>query len=531
MPSRRTVLSAAAGGLAAAAVSGSSAQAGPGARHREPDPYRPKHQFRGLWIATVVNLNWPSKAGLTAEQQQAELIDWFDLAVRRGYNAIVLQVRSAAQVFYESELEPWSAYLTGTQGRHPGYDPLEFAVEQAHRRGLELHAWFNPYQMVRAGQTHNTAPNHPSVVHPEWGVEYGGTTYFNPGLPEARRWVEEAIMLAVEKYDIDAVHFDDFFYPYPVAGEVFDDQQAHQQYGNGMELGDWRRQNVNLLISELGTLIKKAKPWVKWGISPFAIWRNASTDPEGSATNGLQSYDAIYADTREWVRQQWIDYICPQVYWSQDFAVAPYDTVVDWWCEQVAGTDVALYIGEAAYKIGAATPPGWSDPEEMSRHLAHCASRPEVQGNIYFSIPYVRDDALGGMTRMERTWYSRPALVPPMPWIDDRPPHKPEELRVKVVHRRAELTVRRGSDGTVRYAIYRIPRRGLVEGGPSTGSGHSSAGRVPIDATHLAAVRPAGHRGGLQWTDPEPYAPGTTYLVTALDRTWNESRPVRATGR
>lgn len=529
MPSRRTVLSAAAGGLAAVAVTGSSAQAGPAASRVRTDPMRPKHQLRGLWIATVVNLNWPSRRDLTPEQQQSELTDWFDLAVQRGYNAIVLQVRSAAQVMYESPLEPWSAYLTGTQGRHPGYDPLAFAVEEAHARGLELHAWFNPYQMVRAGQDHNTAPEHPSQVHPDWGVEYGGTTYFNPGLPEARRFVEDAIMVAVESYDIDAVHFDDFFYPYPVEGETFDDSDAYARHGDGLELGDWRRRNVNLLIAELGELIKKAKPWVKWGISPFAIWRNASTDPEGSDTAGLESYDAIYADTREWVRQEWIDYICPQVYWSADFEVAPYNTVVDWWCEQVEGTDVALYIGEAAYKIGSETPPGWRDPEEMSRHLAHCASRPQVQGNIYFSIPYVRDDPLGGMTRMEETWYSRPALVPPMPWIDHRPPAEPRGLDGRLVDGHAELSIDRGPEGAARYAVYRIPRPGPGGGRPDT-SGHGR-GRVPADATHLVAVRPAGHHGAIRWTDPEPYERGTSYLVTALDRSWNESAPARSNPR
>lgn len=419
MPTRRVMLTAATG-LAATAVAGRAGSAA--ARGHKPDhPHRPKYQFRGLWIATVVNLNWPSKPGLTVEQQQQELIDYFEMAVERHYNAVVLQVRSAAQVFYDSPLEPWSAYLTGTQGEDPGYDPLEFAVREAHRRKLELHAWFNPYQLVRAGQDHNTDDSHPSVVHPEWAVDYDGGSYFNPGLPEVREWVQEAIMVAVRKYDIDAVHFDDYFYPYPVEGEDFDDADAYARYGDGLELADWRRRNVNLLIEELGKRIKRTKPWVKWGISPFAIWRNDSTDPEGSATDGLESYDAIYADTREWVRQEWIDYICPQVYWTQDFEVAPYNTLVDWWAEQVRDRNVALYIGEAAYKIGTDTPPSWQDPEEMSRHLEHCSTRREVDGNVYFSIPYVRDDPIGGMSTMERTWYRKPAKIPPMPWIEPCP--------------------------------------------------------------------------------------------------------------
>lgn len=240
--SRRTVLTAAAfGGLAAAGgslVTASQADAEPS---RPPssqlDPHRPQHQLRGLWIATVANLNWPSAPGLSVARQQAELIAWFDLAVEGRYNAVFLQVRSAAQVFYRSALEPWSAYLSGTQGQDPGYDPLVFAVHEAHARGLELHAWFNHYQLVRANSTHAQAPNHPSVLHPQWSVSYAGTQYFNPGLPEVRRFVEDAIMVAVEHYDIDAVHFDDFFYPYPVEGEVFDDADAYARHGGGSDAG------------------------------------------------------------------------------------------------------------------------------------------------------------------------------------------------------------------------------------------------------------------------------------------------------
>jgi uncharacterized lipoprotein YddW (UPF0748 family) len=351
-------------------------------------------------------------------------------------------------------------------------------------------------------------------------VEYAGGLYFNPGLPEARRWVEDAIMVAVEKYDIDAVHFDDYFYPYPVAGQTFDDADAYRRYGAGLELGDWRRHNVNLLVAEMGRRIKRAKPWVKFGISPFAVWRNASTDPAGSDTNALQSYDAIYADTREWVRQEWLDYICPQVYWAESFEPAPYDTVVDWWCEQVRGHEVGLYIGEAAYKIGDPNQPTWADPDEMSNHLAHDAHRPEVDGNVYFSIPYVRDDRLQGMTTMEQTWYSRPALVPPMPWIDHRPPPPPASLQVHVRAGDRVLTVRHGHHDTARYAIYRLPA-----GRHRVGRGD----RRLADATHLVAVVPAGAGNGLHWTDPDPDPRRTTYVVTALDRLWNESAPAQRT--
>ena len=245
-------------------------------------PTTPLRQFRASWVASVVNIDWPSRTGLTAAQQQAELIGWLDDAVRQHHNAVILQVRPTADAFWPSKVEPWSQYLTGTQGGDPGYDPLAFAVAEAHKRNLELHAWFNPYRLSMGTDINALVPEHPARQHPDWVVTYGGKLYYNPGIPAARKLVEDAIMDAVSRYDIDGVHFDDYFYPYPVAGQVFDDAATYAQYGAGFPtLAEWRRNNIDLLIQELQQRIKAVKPWVKFGISPFAVWRNKATDPLG----------------------------------------------------------------------------------------------------------------------------------------------------------------------------------------------------------------------------------------------------------
>jgi len=476
-----------------------------------PDPATPKRQFRASWVASVVNIDWPSRTGLSAAQQQAELVGWLDDAVRQRHNAVVLQVRPTADAFWPSAVEPWSKYLTGTQGGDPGYDPLAFAVAEAHKRNLELHAWFNPYRLSMDTNLDALVPSHPARQHPEWVVPYGGKLYYNPGIPAARRLVEDAIMDAVTKYDIDAVHFDDYFYPYPVAGQTFDDAAAYAEHGGGKTLQDWRRDNINLLITELQQRIKAAKPYVKFGISPFAVWRNAGTDPEGSATTaGVQTYDDLYADTRRWVREGWIDYIVPQVYWAQGFAPANYDVVVPWWADQVRGTGVHLYIGQATYKVGISTQsPDWSDPAELSDHLARNTEFPEVLGDIFFSAKDVRADRLGATSLLNATWYTRPALVPAMPSLDSQPPAHVKTLRSTRTEDGVALSWSSGSADSASYAVY---RRDL------TGDD-----RCPDDDARnlLGTTRHTAFTD----TTAEPdrlYV----YTVTALDRTWNESLPI-----
>ncbi|HET6297146.1 MAG TPA: family 10 glycosylhydrolase [Kribbella sp.] len=480
------------------------------------DPSTPLRQFRASWVASVVNIDWPSRTGLTAAQQQAELVGWFDDAVRQKHNAVVLQVRPTADAFWPSTIEPWSQYLTGQQGGNPGYDPLAFAVAEAHKRNLELHAWFNPYRLSMGTNLDALVPEHPARQHPEWVVTYGGKLYYNPGIPAVRKLVEDAIMDAVSRYDIDGVHFDDYFYPYPVAGQVFDDAATYAQYGEGFPtLAEWRRNNINLLIQELQHRIKADKPWVKFGISPFAVWRNAATDPLGSPTTaGVQTYDDLAADTRRWVREEWIDYIVPQVYWAGGFAAADYNKIVPWWAEQVRGTDVHLYIGEATYKVGTSTQsPDWSDPAELSDHLAFDSTIPEVKGNIYFSAKDVRADRLGATSLLNSKWYTRPALVPAMPSLDSRPPLPVNGLRASRLSTGTRLQWRATSADTTSYAIY---RRDLAAGDWCADN----------DARNLlATVRTTG--GQQTFTDTTAVK-GHHYLysVTALDRTWNQSLPI-----
>jgi len=356
-----------------------------------------------MWLATVANRDWPARPGLPAAEQRASLLAFLDTAVERRLNAVVFQVRPTADALWPSPYEPWSEWLTGVQGQDPGWDPLGTAVREAHRRGLELHAWFNPYRVANHADPTRLLPTHPARRHPEWVVPYGGKLYYNPGLPEVRRFVQDAMLHAVARYDIDAVHWDDYFYPYPVAGQVFDDDAAYARHGAGFpDRAAWRRNNIDLLVRETGLRIKRLKRSVRFGISPFAVWRNRATDPLGSDTRaGVQTYDDLYADTRRWVREGWIDYIVPQVYWNIGFAAADYAKLVPWWAELVRGTGVDLYIGEALYKAGdPAQPAPWQDPAELSRHLTLCADHPQVRGNVYFSAKEVAADRNGAMARV-----------------------------------------------------------------------------------------------------------------------------------
>ncbi|MEU2516403.1 glycoside hydrolase family 10 protein [Streptomyces syringium] len=376
---------------------------------------RRKREFRGMWTATVVNIDWPSRPGLEPDAQRAELLALFEVAVARRLNAVILQIRPTADAFWPSPYEPWSEYLTGTQGKHPGWDPLAFAVREAHRRRLELHGWFNPYRVANHTDPARLVATHPARQHPDWVLPYGGKLYYNPGLPEVRRFVQDAILDAVTRYDLDGVHFDDYFYPYPVTGQTFDDTAAFERYGRDFpDRAAWRRDNIDRLVHEMGVRIKRRKRHVKFGVSPFAIWRNRATDPLGSDTRaGVQTYDDLYADTRRWVTEEWIDYIVPQIYWHIGFAAADYAKLLPWWAETVRGTDVHLYIGEALYKAGAAGQPApWQDPAELSRHLDLGRSHPEVRGNVYFSTKQVVADPIGAMARVVADHYPDRARPP-----------------------------------------------------------------------------------------------------------------------
>ncbi|MBS2551614.1 family 10 glycosylhydrolase [Catenulispora sp. NL8] len=531
VPSRRGFLAASAGVTAALAgggllTGGSPAAAAvpagdlsrlPGSCSSDPDPAHPKRQLRGVWIASVSNIDWPSAPGLSAAQQQAELVALLDAAVRMRMNAVYLQIRPAADALYDSRYEPWSQYLTGTQGQDPGYDPLAFAVAEAHKRNLELHAWMNPYRVSTQPDPNQLVPTHPARVHPDWCVEYGGELYYNPGVPAVLDFDVQVITDVASRYDIDGIHFDDYFYPYPVGTTDFPDDATFAAYGAGFpDKATWRRANVDKLVSTLQRELRAVKPWMKWGISPFGIWRNQATDPLGSATNGLQSYDALSADTRGWVQKGWLDYVAPQLYWNIGFPPAAYDVLVDWWSKAVDGTGTQLLIGQTISKIGISNPPAWLDPNEMPNHLILDRKYPEVAGDIYFNITKLLTDPLGFQTRLITDLYEYPALVPEMPRHPGPAPDRTAltEARPSAAGTRLQwLNLRRphGVEAAY-YAVYRF------DGHPP----HSACDFA--DARNLLGTVRAVSGLFNGWTDASAVARNQyTYHVTAVDRLHHES--------
>ncbi|MFJ2029679.1 glycoside hydrolase family 10 protein [Streptosporangium sp. NPDC087985] len=470
------------------------------------DARYPKRQLRGVWIATVKNIDWPSRTGLSVARQQAEYVRILDNAVKRRLNAVFVQVRPASDAFYRSELEPWSQYLTGTAGKDPGWDPLTFLVAEAHRRGLEFHAWFNPYRAAADGDMSKLPADHPARLHPDWIVRYQGQIYYNPGLPQVRDHVTAVVKDVVKRYDVDGVHFDDYFYPYPAGGAQFADAAAFKRYGRGEKLADWRRANVNKLIAQVDRAVHETEPYVKFGISPFGIWRNRSDDPTGSATTGMSAYDAIYADARHWIRAGTVDYIMPQLYWPRGFRAADYDVLMPWWANEVRGTDVQLYIGQALYRVGSTDTPAWTRPGELPSHLAQNRKYKQVEGDVYFSAKQLLTNPLGVMDRIVKNYYSHPALLPLIKGLGGQAPAQPTEVKAQ-----GTTLSWKSSPGARSYAIYQIPSGKIDE-------------CATVDARNLVAVVPAA--GGDRQTFAS--AGGGAYLVTALDRLDNESVPTKA---
>ncbi len=360
------------------------------------------NEMRGMWVASVLNIDYPSKPTTNSETLKAEALNALDKAQSLGLNAVFLQVRPAADALYQTQYFPWSKYLTGSQGVAPsaGFDPLSFWVAEAHKRGIELHAWINPYRITKKtaaepAQTLNQlAATHPARLHPEWTVKYtDGNYYFNPGLPEVRQLVVDSSLELVTRYGVDGIHFDDYFYP----GKDFNDAAAFKKYGAGFtSLDDWRRDNVNILVRDLSQKIHGASPTARFGVSPFGIWANSQTNPQGSDTRGLQSYYDHYADSLAWIKAGTVDYIAPQLYWNIGYTVADYSKLVAWWTKAVAGTGVELYIGQGAYRSGnsdAASP--WYGTAEMERQLNLNRQFPEIKGSIFYNYK-----ALNGNTAL-----------------------------------------------------------------------------------------------------------------------------------
>ena len=468
----------------------------------------PKREFRAAWVATVSNIDWPSKKGLDVENQKQEFIAILNQLKEDGMNAVIVQIRPAADAFYNSPYENWSRYLTGMQGiaPNPYYDPLTFMIEEAHKRCIEFHAWFNPYRaLVDATKNPNTQ-DHVTLQHPEWFLNYGGKKYFDPGLPEVRQYFTKVVLDVVKRYDIDAVHFDDYFYPYRIAKVEFPDYNSFAKYGaNFASKDDWRRHNVDMLIESLSQKIKKEKAYVKFGISPFGVWRNFSKDPEGSVTKGGQTnYDDLFADVILWQKKGWIDYLLPQLYWENGHRAADYNELINWWSKHAYGRN--MYVGHGLYQVGTSSKPCWKGLVEVEHQIDQTRNTENINGSAFYSAISFKKNFYNLNNTMKTKWYPSPALLPSMPWIDDEEPLAPT-LKIsngRDGYKMLQWTIANPQNESLQFAIYRFALNEKVYI-------HSSKNLIDV-------VR--GNTFVDKLNDGNQYK----YVITALDRLHNESQ-------
>lgn len=435
----------------------------------------PVSEFRGAWIATVDNIDWPSKPGLTVERQQVEFDSILDVLKAMGMNAVLVQVRPAADAFYPTALAPWSKFLTGQQGiaPQPLYDPLDYMIKAAHTRRMEFHAWMNPYRATIDLDTASLAPTHPLRSLPkdrqaQWFFRYGTRYYFNPANPLVINHLSNVVKDILIRYDVDGIHFDDYFYPYKEPNETLNDYNDFAYNPRGFtNIEDWRRDNVNQLIQRISKEIKAVKPYVRFGISPFGIWRNEKQDANnGSRTNGMSAYDDLYADVRLWLQKGWIDYVAPQLYWSIGFPPADYKTLAEWWNRNAFGRHV--YIGHAAYKInrGGTADPNWNQPDQISQQVAYNRTLPNIQGSIYFSAKQLLRNPLGLQDTLINRLYANPALLPPTAGLSKVPPATPQVCRIAGTPSSIKIAwnvcdVLLSQDAPYYFAVYRFNGDGL----------------------------------------------------------------------
>ena len=470
----------------------------------------PKREFRGVWIATVSNLDWPQNARGTAESQQRDLVNQLNAHQQAGINAIMFQVRPAADAFYAKSREPWSKYLTGKQGETPDYDPLQFAITEAHKRSMELHAWFNPYRATFDNKFYALAPDHITRTKPEWFFTYEGIKLFNPGLPEVREYIVQVVLDVVKNYDVDGIHMDDYFYPYPAKGQVINDAEAYAEYGKDFDnVKDWRRDNVDKLIQMLGDSIHKYKPTMKFGISPFGIWANKSQHPDGSETAGGSSYIENYADTRKWMQEGWIDYINPQLYWHIGYRLAAFEKLLDWWSNNTYNRH--LYIGQAPYRFYEPRSLAYKNPSEIPNQIRLIRANPRAQGSVFFRSLSIANNANHLTDSLRTDFYRYPALPPPMLWLDSVPPNTPQAFTARLERKSAVLRwsaplVAADNEPVYGYVIYRFQVNEKFDLGD------------PRNILHIQ------YNTDTVYQDTS-VQPGKTYfyVVTAIDRLKNES--------
>ncbi len=477
----------------------------------------PKREMRAIWIATVANIDWPSASNLSTEQQKKEFIELLDLCKEYNMNTVVFQIRPAADAFYASKYEPWSQWLTGKQGKKPDsyYDPLTFASTECRKRGLDLHVWINPYRAVTDVNNNQTAPDHITNTHPEWFITYGKTKYFNPALPETRNFVAKVVSDIVRRYDIDAIHMDDYFYPYRIAGVEFPDNESFKAYSGGYpenQRDDWRRNNVNMIIKQLHDSIKAIKPWVEFGISPFGVWRNSSKDPSGSKTKaGQTNYDDLFADVLKWQKEQWIDYITPQIYWEIGKEVADYKIIADWWSRNSFETQ--LYIGQAPYRIDAkAKEKSWQSADEIIRQIKLNRKYPEISGSMFFSAKFMRKNPLELYEKLQKRYYRYPALAPANPRIEPVLPQEPLNAQLTTINGQLHFSWEKG-ENTKSFVIYQFKKSQKIN--------QEKPEHIFITTSDNSITYSLD-----KLTDPARFK----YVVTAISKSNTESKPVSFTG-
>lgn len=418
-----------------------------------------KRDFRGVWIHTLNN----EYKGMNEMQFRERITHQLDLFRDAGINAVLFQVRPEADALYNSTYEPWSRFLSGTQGEDPGYDPLAIMIEECHRRFMELHAWVNPYRaQLNAGT--KLAAKHPYHKHPDWFFKYDNKLFFNPGIPECRTYINLIVADIVGRYDVDGIHMDDYFYPYPVSGQAIPDQKEYEESGQsrGLNLGDWRRYNVNMLVQELQETIHTIKPYVKFGISPFGIYRNLKNAPDGfgSETNGLQNYDELYADVLLWLRYGWVDYIIPQLYWEVGHKAADYETLVKWWAN--CSYNRPLFIGQDVDRSAKAADLQIPNTNQFPQKMQLAQSYPTISGNCFWSGKVLLENPGNIFTALERYYYRAPALVPVYPETKEKA-HAIKKLRAFWTEDGYILfwdspKLRKASDVPRFYCVYRFTK-------------------------------------------------------------------------
>ncbi|OJU24494.1 MAG: hypothetical protein BGN92_14500 [Sphingobacteriales bacterium 41-5] len=387
---------------------------------------QPASEFRGVWIATVANIDWPPTRA-SSEAQKADFISQLDLHKRNGMNAIIMQIRPAGDAFYPSPYEPWSQWLTGVQGKAPlpFYDPLAFMIAETHKRGMEFHAWLNPYRAEHSIGRSSISSDNMLKKRPDWFLTYGTSRYFDPSNKEVQQFVINVIHDIVRRYDVDAIHMDDYFYPYPIGGKEFPDENAYRRSGTSLSKADWRRANVDSMIKNINIVIKQTKPYVKFGISPFSVWRNGKDDALGSDSKaGLSNFDQLYADILLWMRKGWIDYVTPQLYRPIGDALIDYQKLTDWWAANSFGRHV--YIGHGIYRAWetSSASAAYRNPNELPNQIKILRHTPGIQGSIYFSSKSFDRNPNGWNDSLRNNYYRVRAEVPEMPWLPKRPAWK-----------------------------------------------------------------------------------------------------------